>query len=157
MQAYTWIYSFESPLTDFQKKQLNHDFQLFLSKWSSHGIPVNGMIRIAYDRFVLINADQGEHRPSGCSIDSLKRAVAEILEKNDISVLDAAHVFYRDVNKDIQYTHFRSIQQLISSGILAADTIVFDHSLGQSDDLDKWEMLLKDTWMKRYLRTTLNS
>ena len=151
MQLHTWFYSLSEELTDTQTAALNADFEAFLSQWKSHGVPVDGMIEIRHGQFIVIKSDASESRPSGCSIDSLKRSVMAILNKHGLDVLDAAHVFYRGADGKIIPIHFRELTALAKAGILHADTIVFDNSLGQSDDMSKWEMRLSDTWMKRVL------
>lgn len=150
MQQYTWFYSLKTPLTLEQKQALEQSIDAFLTQWRSHGVPVEGMVRIAYDRFLIVQSDPADNRPSGCSIDSLKRAMTQMLAQHHMEVMDAAHVFYR-TETAIDFSHFKELPKLIASGELTADQVVFDHSLGQSDDLDRWEVPLRETWLKRYL------
>ncbi|MEL6671480.1 MAG: hypothetical protein AAFR61_04785 [Bacteroidota bacterium] len=156
MQSYTWFYSLKETLSPEVESQLEQDFDHFLAQWKSHGTPVDGLIQISYHRFVIIQSDPQTSRPSGCSIDSLKRAVGQILQQRHQEVLDAAHVFYRDEQQEIAFTHFRDIPKLVAAGSLSAETQVFDHSLGQSDDLSRWEIALQDSWLKRFLPSATN-
>ena len=151
MQLYTWFYSLSEALNPEKEAALKADFTQFLSQWKSHGVPVEGMIEIRYGQFVVIKSDASDSRPSGCSIDSLKRSVTSILSHHGLEVLDPAHVFFRQGDGSITQSHFRELGALAKSGVLTADTIVFDNSLGQSDDMNRWEVSLKDTWMKRVL------
>ena len=150
MQRYTWIYSLSQPIDDAQTAYLQQAFGAFLGKWNSHGSPIAGEITLAYERFVIIQANPGEDRPSGCSIDSLKRTVEGILQQKGLSWVEASEVFYK-VGEEIRSIDFRELASKIQQGILGPETIVFDHTLSQSDDLSKWEVPLKDTWMKRFL------
>jgi hypothetical protein len=150
MQQYTWFYSLKSPLSPEQVAALEVDFAQFLSQWKTHGTPVEGLITIKHDRFIVIQSDPGVGRPSGCSIDSLKHAIGQILNAHRLEVVDAAHIFYRGENGEIQTTHFSKISALVNDGVLTPETIVFDHSLDQSDDLSKWEMPMSGTWLNRY-------
>ncbi len=151
MQSSTWIYSLANDIDDTKADQLRSDFDKFTQVWNSHGTPVDGLVRIYYHRFIVIQADPKVVRPSGCSIDSLKHAVARILSEHQLECLDAAYVFYK-VGEEINAVHFQKIPQLVADGTLAARTIVFDHSLNQSDDLSKWEMPMEETWLRRFLR-----
>ena len=65
--------------------------------------------------------------------------------------LDASTIFYRDAEGQIQQVHFSKIKALVEQGVVHAATIVFDHSLGQSDDLSQWELPMEQTWMRRHL------
>ena len=150
MQNYTWFYSLKSSLSPEQEQALEVDFANFLNQWKTHGTPVDGLIALKYGRFIIIQSDPQVSRPSGCSIDSLKRSISQILNAHGHEVLDAAHVYYRDQNQDIQVTHFSKIPSLVASGDLTPETIVFDHSLAQSDDLSKWELPMSQTWLDRY-------
>ena len=151
MQQYTWFFTLPAPLTATAREALSRDFAAFTAQWKSHGTPVQGLIEIRYDRFVVAQANPDDARPSGCSIDSLKRGIAHILERHGMQWLDAGYVAYRDAAGHVQLTHFSQLDALVAGGTLRADTIVFDHSLGQSDDLTQWEVPLKQTWLKRYL------
>ncbi len=154
MQLYTWIFSLESTLTEAQNTQLEQTFQRYLEKWNSHGRPISAQILVRHNRFVLVQADPDENRPSGCSIDSLKRAVSQILEAEGLNSVDASRVFYKDPTGKVASIDFRELPNALKEGTISPETQVFDHSLGQSDDLSRWEVSLQDTWMKRFLPKT---
>ncbi len=151
MQLYTWFYSLSQPLSTSAEQALLEDFNNFLAQWKSHGVPVEGMIEIRYQQFIVIKSDSGDSRPSGCSIDSLKKSVGTILQQHGLEVMDPAYVFYRKADGSIKQTHFRELAALATAGELTAETTVFDNSLGNSDDMNRWETQLQDTWMKRVL------
>ena len=151
MTKYTWFYSFAETLTSEQMATLEAEFEAFLSQWKTHGTPVNASIQIRYDRFVIIQADPRDGRPSGCSIDSMRHTVEQILTNHGHNWLDNAHVYLRDKNGDILAPHFSELPALAAAGKLKAETSVFDHSLSQTDDLGKWEVALSETWLRRYL------
>lgn len=151
MQLYTWIYSLEQPASAEKIAALNKDLGHFLDQWKSHGVPVEGLIQLRYDRFVLIQSRPDQERPSGCSIDSLRRSVEQILQNQGLTWADNSGVFFRDPSGEIRLIHFLQLEKLISDGEITGETLVFDHSMGNGDDLSRWEVPLKETWMKRYL------
>ena len=151
MQSYTWFFSLANPLTEAQEAALLRDFQAFTDQWKSHGTPVTGLIQVKYKRFVIAQASPNAARPSGCSIDSLRRGIDQILAQHRIAHLDPSQVFFRTENGEIRHADFRQIPQLISTGEIQTDSLVFDHSLSHSDDLSKWEVALHTTWLARYL------
>ena len=154
MQKYTWFFSLKESLTTEAEAKLAQTFEEFLAQWKSHGTPVNGNIEIKYSRFVIVQADPNDDRPSGCSIDNLKRSVGGILQHFSLETVDHAYVWYRDQEQTIQSTHFSKLAKLVESGDLQADTPIFDHTLSNSDDLSKWEVSLQDSWLKRFLKTS---
>lgn len=151
MQSNTWIFSLAQAVNDSVASDLSQDFGAFQAQWKSHGTPVSGLIALHHQRFVVIQSKADESRPSGCSIDSLRRGVTAILQQHRLEWLEGGEVFYRDVAGDIKMVHFQQIETLIEEGILLPETIVFDHSLSNSDDLGLWEVPLNQTWMKRFL------
>lgn len=151
MTKYTWFYSFAESLSADQIATLEADFQAFLDQWKTHGTPVKASIELRYGRFVIIQADPSDGRPSGCSIDSMRHAVEQILTNHGHPWLDNAHVYLRDENGEILAPHFSELPALAAAGKLKEDTMVYDHSLNQTDDLGKWEVSLAETWLKRYL------
>ena len=151
MQSYTWFFSLENALTAEQEAQLQADFKQFTDQWQSHGTPVDGLIRIRYNRFVIVQANPAEARPSGCSIDSLRRGVEQILAQRGYRHMEPMWVFFRDTEGEIQRAHFQQMGSLLAEGKISAQTPVFDHSLSHSDDLNLWERPLAETWMKRFL------
>ena len=148
MTTYTWIYTLAE---NIDQKALEADFAAFLNQWQTHGTPVKGTIAVKYDRFVIVQADPSDGRPSGCSIDSMRHGVEAILQNKNISWLDNGIVAFRAKDDSIQAVPFREIPSFLEAGDLGPDTIIFDNTLSQTDDLNLWERPLRETWMKRYL------
>lgn len=151
MQSHTWFFSLKDELSKEQLEALQVDFDRFTAQWKTHGKPVDGLIRLRHKRFVIAQANPGDDRPSGCSIDSLRRGIGEILQKHQLKTLDNGYVFFVDEEGNVQEVHFRELPQYIKGGRLGANTVVLDHSLSQTDDLEKWEVPLQSTWLKRFL------
>ncbi|MEM7655286.1 MAG: hypothetical protein AAF399_04090 [Bacteroidota bacterium] len=151
MQSYTWFFSLANPLTEAQEAALLGDFQSFTDQWKSHGTPVTGLIQVRHKRFVIAQANPTEARPSGCSIDSLRRGIEQILGQHQLPYLDPSQVSFRSGTGEIETVDFRQIPALVSEGRLQASTPVFDHSLSHTDDLSKWEVPMHTTWLSRYL------
>ena len=151
MQKYTWIFSLQDRLTPEAKEQLQKVLYLFTSQWKSHGTPVEGLIQIKRDQFVIAQADPSVARPSGCSIDSLRRGVDQILKNHGLPTFEPAFVGYENASGETAFVDFRHVSQYVKEGKLTSETTIFDNTLSQSDDLHLWEKPMKDTWLKRYL------
>ena len=151
MTRYTWIYTLHADADSALADALQADFDLFLNQWKTHGTPVKGSIQVHHHRFIIVQADPADDRPSGCSIDSMRHAVEAILQKHHQSWLDNGKIAYRAADDSIQAIGFQQIGSLLESGELHPDAIVFDNTLSHTDDLANWELPLKQTWMKRYL------
>jgi hypothetical protein len=151
MQLYTWFFSLEAPVSEPQQAALQAEFDRFTAQWKTHGQPVEGLISLRHGQFVVVQANPAQGRPSGCSIDSLKRGVEQVLTQHQLGWLDPAWVFYGEADGSFSRVLFHQIPALVANGTLTGDTVVLDHNLGQSDDLSRWEMPLRETWLQRYL------
>lgn len=151
MQSYTWFFSLKDELDPNTFQALKQDFDRFTAQWKTHGKPVDGLIQIRHKRFVIAQSNPGDDRPSGCSIDSLRRGIEEILQKHQLKTFDNGYVFFVGEEGDIQEVHFRELPDYVKGGRLSAHTMILDHTLSQTDDLNKWEAPLQSTWLKRYL------
>ena len=146
-----WFFSIKTSLSPAKASALQADLDRFTANWKSHGADVVGGATLKYHRFVIVQADPNDPRPSGCSIDSMRKSVEDILAHHQIECLDAGHVFYRGPEGQIEGANFRELPSLVANGTLSAGTIMFDHTLSQTDDLNRWEVPLVETWAKRYL------
>jgi len=153
MQEQTWFYSLGKILSETEEAKLQMLLQTFFQNWLSHGTPVKGNFTIRYHRFVIVQANSEMTKPSGCSIDSMRNAVEGCIAKVGANLVDASYVFYRNTHNEICSLHFSKLKEAFDKGLLTSKTIVFDHSLNWSDDLEKWEVPLENTWLKRYLPT----
>jgi hypothetical protein len=144
-----WIFQLDSALPETTKAVLLPQLQRFVADWKSHGAPVPGDVSMAHDRFVIVRADPGH--ASGCSIDSMTKGISEILASHGRHVMGPEFVLFRDGNGGISHLDFREVRDALLSGRLHAHTMVFDSSLGNSNDLSRWEQPLHQTWMGRFL------
>lgn len=123
----------------------------FLGQWKSHGTPVAGTASLHHGQFLMLQAAPDGEMPSGCSRDSLNRGVDAILRQHGLTYHDAGMVAWQQPDGNMALASFRDLKALIQAGTLTADTLVLDNTLADSDDLERWQVPLQATWMKRYL------
>ncbi|MCP5053941.1 MAG: hypothetical protein GY940_42630 [bacterium] len=145
-----WVYGFERQLTPREKEQLEKGLNGFISEWNSHGDPVTGAFKIAFDRFVLLSG----YMPtgiSGCSIDSSVQQVRAISEGAGPAFSSGDVVFYRDDDGNVQAAKRELFQQLAAEGDISSDTPVFDLTLTKVGDLKQkgFENLFRESWHHR--------
>jgi hypothetical protein len=144
-----WIFQLGSAPVEASKATLLQELDAFIAVWKAHGSPVPGTAELRHDRFVVVQAEP-DHA-SGCSIDSMTKGVQEILSRHGLEVLGAERVFYRASDGSIQHIDFKEAKAAIADGRLQAGTILFDSTLGNSNDLSRWEVPMEQTWMARFL------
>jgi hypothetical protein len=144
-----WIFQLAVSPTDSQKALILPQLEAFVAVWKAHGAPVPGEVSLRHERFVVVQAEPGH--ASGCSIDSMNKGVNDILANAGIEVLGAERVFFRESDGSIAHIDFKEVKSAIISGRLNANSTVFDSTLSNSNDLQRWETTLDKTWMGRFL------
>ncbi len=146
---HNWIFQLKTHLSRSQRAQLLRDLVVLMEEWESHGAPVPGVAEIRYDRFILVKARPGT--TSGCSIDSMSQGVDKILTKNGAELLPNNFIYFRNSEGVLDYIDFRDVRGAIESGDLHPESTVYDSTFGQTNDLSRWEVSLKNCWLARFL------
>ncbi len=146
---HVWIFQLASAPTESQKASILPQLEAFVAVWKAHGAPVPGEVSLRHERFVVVQAEPGH--ASGCSIDSMNKGVHEILTAAGIEILGPERVFFREIDGSIAHIDFKEAKPAILSGRLGANSVVFDSTLGNSNDLGRWETTLDQTWLGRFL------
>jgi hypothetical protein len=149
MMQHNWIFQLASEPTADAQASILQELTAFVANWKAHGSPVLGRAELRHGRFVVVMAEPGH--ASGCSIDAMNKGVADILTRHDIALLGPEHVFFRDSDGSLAHIDFKEVRAAILAGRLQAQTIVFDATMGQSNDLACWEVPLEQTWMARFI------
>jgi hypothetical protein len=144
-----WIFQLTQVLEPSSEANLKRGLDQLMVDWKAHGTPVPGTYEIRYHRFVIVQSAPGA--TSGCSIDSMTHGVEDLLSTAGVKPLPHNNILYRNAAGEIELVDFREVGAAISAGKLGPDTIVFDMSLGQTQDLNRFEVRLADSWLKRYL------
>ncbi len=83
-----WIFAFREKLAEEKELALKSKLASFLPTWLSHKKEMRGECEIVLSRFLIVLADEELCAASGCSIDSLFRAVRESSEELGIALAD---------------------------------------------------------------------
>jgi hypothetical protein len=122
-----------------------------LSDWNAHKVPVQSRVQVLPEpenpHFLVVEALSDT---SGCSIDKLRQKMVEVFATQQLTIADAATIFYRN-GSEIQAADFRELDALFLSGALTAETIIFDPAAIQRNSLSGWEQPLSQTWLSRYM------
>ena len=140
-----WIYQCERALTDSEVDFILNIGNEFAAQWASHGAPVNGAIDVLYNRFVVIVAeDNGEI--GGCSIDSSVGVVRKAQSALSADFFDRMTLAY--IAGDlVQTVHVNKLDAAVGEGLLNANTIVFNNTVTDLEDLrNEWMIALEKSW-----------
>ena len=105
---------------------------------------------ILHDQFIVIGVNEALHGASGCSIDKSFQFMRLLGEKLNLNLLERSKVAIRK-NAQIQLIDFTEIKSLISSGVIARDTEIFNNTVSIKSELEtSWLQQAENSWIKRY-------
>ena len=146
---HVWIFQLATAPSSSAKSSILAELDAFIAVWKAHGSPVPGVSEMRYDRFVIVQAEPGH--ASGCSIDAMTKGVNDILARHAVATLGPERICFKEADGSIADIDFKEAKGAILSGRLQADSTIFDSTMGQSNDLGRWEVPLQASWMGRFL------
>lgn len=149
--ARVWIYPVNRDLNPEEEDYIAGKLKTFVQSWKAHGAELRASCKILFRRFIVLAVDENYHAPSGCSIDSLVRAVTEIILSAGHEPADRGQVFFLIDNmiKGIPVTRLR---KSCDEGQWNATTAVFDTTVTTLGQLMRNPFPAGSTWLARYLK-----
>ena len=152
--ARIWIYQSAIELNEKQIAGISEFLISNIDDWSSHGAPIKGSFSIYFNRFLIIAADTNFNDTSGCSIDSSTRWIKQINADFDLDFFDRSQGYFE--NEKLKFFPILEAKKFISSGKIAADTIILNNQISKKSDLDlNWKIKASESIFKRYFLNAL--
>lgn len=146
--ARIWIYQADRKLTVAEKNTISEALKTFTQQWLVHGQPMEASFDIAYDRFVILAAND---QASGCSIDSSVRTVKELGEKLSVDFFNRQLVSFKNENDVIVFA-LPDLKKKFEEGAWNQHSVLFNNLVSSKAELEKnWLVLAGTSWLKRYL------
>lgn len=150
--ARLWVFAAPRPLQPPEADALLARVDGFLERWAAHGAPVLGARDLRHGQFLLVAADERATGVSGCSIDTLFHALAEVEEALGTELRRTASlVHYRDAAGAVRAAERPGFRRLAQAGEVGEGTVVFDNTVATVGDLraGRWERPFRDSWHAR--------
>ena len=149
--ARVWVFGAARPLGEAEGARLLEAVDGFIARWAAHGAPVVGGRDFRHGRFLVVAADERATGVSGCSIDSLFHALAEVERELGVSLRDGGLVFWRGAGGEVRSAPRPEFRRLAQAGEVGEDTVVFDNTVATAGDLrgGRWETRFRDAWHAR--------
>ena len=149
-ESRVWIYQSSKPLDDVTISSLSSVLENFTNNWQSHGNPVRSSFSILRNRFIILAADEGFEKPSGCSIDSSVALMKEIEEKFNLSLLDRSLISYID-NEEVKLIDLKKVNDAIKANQINKSTLIFNNHITTKQQLQEvWVVNAENSWLSRY-------
>lgn len=145
-EARVWIYQSNTPLTEIQLVEIDTILKNFTTSWTAHNQELEATFEIKYARFIVLMVDESKAGASGCSIDKSVHLIKELEQKFQINLLDRFNIAYKD-GGDVKSVDRNGFEALIKSGVVTADTIVFNNMVGNYHEYqNNWETTIAKSW-----------
>lgn len=148
--ARVWVYPLNRDLNAEEQNLIAQKLKTFVESWEAHGHELKASYQIAFNRFIILAADEQYHAPSGCSIDNSVNAVKGIVRSAGLELADRGQVFFL-INNTIQGVVVTRLRKYLEEGKWNAGTPVFDTSVNTFDELGRNPVPAGNTWLVRYL------
>jgi len=150
--ARLWVFAAPHALAEADAQRLLERVDAFLARWAAHGAPVVGARDLRHGQFLLVASDERATGVSGCSIDSLFHALADLERELGTDLRrTSAFVFYRDADGAVRAAERPAFRQLAGAGQVSESTPVFDNTIGTVGELRAggWEKRFGESWHAR--------
>jgi hypothetical protein len=119
----------------------------FVSSWTAHGAPVQGIGIVLLNRFLVLVADETMTHVSGCSTDSSVRMMQTLQEELGIDLFNRTLLsFYQD--DEILTLPIAELSTAIAEGKINGDSLFFDHVVGTKQAFETgWLQPAKKSWL----------
>lgn len=159
MGSRVWVYQSKRALTPAEAPAISNRVREFVNRWTSHKVGVEGDGILAYDRFVILMADESAVHVGGCSIDSSVHFIKSLEQEFNTSFFDRWNIAYK---KDglVHSCDRNELERLVNTGEVHDDTIVFNNLITTKQQLlNEWEIPFKNSWLKNLpaAHTSFNS
>ncbi|MCB0769666.1 MAG: hypothetical protein KDC00_04595 [Flavobacteriales bacterium] len=149
--ARIWVYKAARDLSAAERKVVRERGNAFTGSWAAHGAPLDAVVDVLHDRFVIVAVDEQQALASGCSIDKSVGFIKQLELDLNLMLTDRMLVVY-EANDKVQSCRLQDLPELLKDGHITADTIVFDDLVPTVGELRvRFIAPLRDTWLERYL------
>lgn len=142
-----WIYQASRFFKAEELEVIQSTLDSFVSAWKAHGTPLVAQARVLYNLFIVLQVDESVAQATGCSVDKSVHLLKSLEQQLNISLFDRLSIVYKDAFGSVHIVSKGEFQDLIASGEVTVDTIVFNNMLTDGADFpQRWEVPLRESW-----------
>jgi hypothetical protein len=131
--ARVWVYQSNRVLSNEEVAMIEKETSHFLANWSSHGAQMNASCEVAFNRVLVIAADESQAHASGCGIDKSVNFVKQLGSKLGVDFFNRTMVLYEGADGIVEAPlhQFWAMRKalIIHDATMVVDTTV--RSVGQ--------------------------
>ena len=151
-----WIYQADRNLSAEELRPIQERLDAFTATWEAHGKVLKAAAAIQYNRFIIFMVDEAQAPVTGCSIDKSVALLKGLEQEFHLNLFDRMQIAYRDEN-GIQACSKAAFEALIATGLVTADTVVFNNLAQTYGALQTaWEVPAKQSWHNQLFSKSLS-
>ncbi len=151
MNQRIWIYTLSKELTIEQLADFKINCNEFVNSWTAHEVKLDASYELFNNRLLIFKVNEDSYNASGCSIDKQVRFIKEQEQLFNIELLNRMLVAY-DQNSELKITSQSKIKELLLTGEITKNTLVYNNTITNSNELDSaWKVPLSQTWLSKYV------
>jgi len=147
----TWTFVISKSLTEQQLQELLGAGNSFVKGWTAHDAQLSASFEVFRNRIIIVKVNEDVHAASGCSIDKLTRFIKEIEQRFEIQLMNRLLVAFEDKNGILNVSSASEIRTRLENGEVSTETLVYNTSVADEQQLQNWLQPLKNTWLNKYL------
>ena len=149
--ARVWVYKTARDLSHAEQRLVLERGAAFTNSWAAHGSPLDAVVEVLHNRFVVLAVDEEQALASGCSIDKSVGFIKQL--EHDLNLMLTARMIVVFEGADgLASCRLQDLPALLKEGRLTADTMVYDDLVPTMGELrGRFCMPLRETWLVRYL------
>ncbi len=145
-----WAFIISKTLSKEELSSLAEAGNKFVLGWTAHEQQLTASFEIIKEKIIVVKVNEEVTNASGCSIDKLTRFIKDAEAQFKIELLNRLLVAYKK-GDTIEVVHATKIKELLEQNLISENTIIYNTSINNQNDLKNWEQALKETWLNKYL------
>ena len=145
-----WTYIINKSLSVDELNLITEAGTKFVTSWTAHEQKLMGSFEIYKNQIIIVKVNEEVTSASGCSIDKLTHFIKQIETQFNVELLNRLLIAYKSKD-DVSVVHSSKIKELLQTNTINENTIVYNTSISNQNELQNWEQPLKNTWLAKYL------
>lgn len=146
-----WIYQSSRVISQEEQSILESETETFLTEWTAHGHTLHAAVYIAFNRFLIIGANEEVNEASGCSIDKSVAFIRQLGKRIDADFLDRSVIAFR-LDGEVYTSDFKEFKNRLARNEIPERAAIFNNAIHVKKQLDEeWIKPLATSWLGKYL------
>ena len=138
--ARVWIYQSTRSLSERETRQIRKEFKELFTNWNKKVKDLPAFVKIYYDLFVVLMLDEDMAENKKIKVEESLDLLHKFEKEMGLNLFDRLSIAYRDKQNDIQIADHQTFKEMLESGAVNQNTIVFNNLVASKEKFEtEWE------------------